>query len=130
MNESIQELKLDAGPLTDLPVKQSRGIVNRLASGQEVQRLCALAVKSLDTLLSNTPKPLAKDDEDVKISQSQSLVTNSSSYSNPSSAEDENNNVLGCKDTKDRKNDTCNEQEKTTPDDVNNNVKHYNGVNT
>ncbi|KAF5807418.1 hypothetical protein HanXRQr2_Chr05g0233431 [Helianthus annuus] len=45
---------------TDLPVKQARDIVNWLASGQEVQRLCALTVKSLDTLLSNTPKPLAK----------------------------------------------------------------------
>ncbi|MFS7999924.1 hypothetical protein Hanom_Chr12g01172361 [Helianthus anomalus] len=60
MNESIKKLKSDVGPLTDLPVKQARGIVNRLASGQEVQRLCALAVKSLHTLLSNTPKPLAK----------------------------------------------------------------------
>ncbi|KAJ0788440.1 putative oberon, PHD finger domain, vernalization insensitive 3 [Helianthus annuus] len=124
VNESIQKLKSDVGPLTDLPVKQARGIVNRLASGQEVQRLCALAVKSLDTLLSKTNKPLAKDDEEVKISQSQSLVTNSSSLSNPSSVEDENNNIVGCKDTKDRKTDTCNEQEKTAPDDVNNNVKN------
>ncbi|MFS7988600.1 hypothetical protein Hanom_Chr11g01036811 [Helianthus anomalus] len=83
MNESIQKLKSDVGLLTDLPVKQARGIVNQLASGQEVQRLCALAVQSLDTLLSKTPKPLAKDDEEVKISQSQSMVTNSRSLSTP-----------------------------------------------
>lgn len=59
VNEIIQKLEADVGELTGLPVKQARGIVNRLASGQEVQRLCALAVKSLDSLLSNTHNLLA-----------------------------------------------------------------------
>ncbi|KAI3827792.1 hypothetical protein L1987_01876 [Smallanthus sonchifolius] len=66
VKEIIQKLKADVGPLTDLPVKQARGIVNRLASGQEVQRLCALAVKSLDSLLSNTHNPFAKEGEPSK----------------------------------------------------------------
>ncbi|KAI7733573.1 hypothetical protein M8C21_005175 [Ambrosia artemisiifolia] len=125
VNEIVQKLKADVGPLTDLPVKQARGIVNRLASGQEVQRLCALAVKSLDSLRSSTHNnSLAKDDEEVKKSQSQSLATNSSSLSNPSSVEDNNNNVVGCKDTKDRETNTCNKQEKTAAGDVNNSIEN------
>ncbi|KAK9055245.1 hypothetical protein SSX86_026327 [Deinandra increscens subsp. villosa] len=128
VNKIIQKLKADVGELTDLPVKQARGVVNRLDSGQDVQRLCALAVKSLDSLLSNTHSPIAKDYEEVKKSKSQSLATNSSSLSNPSSVEDENNNIVVYKDTKDRETDTCNEQKKISPDDVNNgdeNVKEF-----
>ncbi|KAI3801631.1 hypothetical protein L1987_29740 [Smallanthus sonchifolius] len=128
VKEIIQKLKADVGPLTDLPVKQARGIVNRLASGQEVQKLCALAVKSLDALLSNTHNSVLKDDAEVKISQSQSLATNSSSLSNPSSVEDENNNIVGYKDTKETETDTSNQQEKLAPNDVNNgneNVKEF-----
>ncbi|KAD3068105.1 hypothetical protein R6Q59_017938 [Mikania micrantha] len=118
VDEIIQKLKADVGLLTGLPVKQARGIVNRLASGQEVQKLCALAVKSLDSFLSST------HDDKVKLSQSQSLATNSSSLSNPSSFEDENNNVAGYKDTKDQETATCNEQEKISSNDVNNDVEN------
>ncbi|XP_076937379.1 VIN3-like protein 2 [Bidens hawaiensis] len=113
VSEIVEKLKADVGPLTDFPVKQARGIVNRLASGPDVQRLCALAVKSLDSLLSGTHNIVIKDVEEVKLSQS--LATNSSSLSNPSSVEDENNNVVGCKDTKAKETDTCKEQENTAP---------------
>ncbi|XP_076910469.1 VIN3-like protein 2 [Bidens hawaiensis] len=125
VNEIVEKLKEDVGPLTDLPVKQARGIVKRLSSGPDVQRLCALAVKSLDSLLSTTHNLVTKDVEEVKLSQSQSLATNSSSLSNPSSVEDENNNVVGCKDTKVKETKTCNEQENTAPDDIN---KHAENV--
>ncbi|KAK9076806.1 hypothetical protein SSX86_005140 [Deinandra increscens subsp. villosa] len=53
VNEAMEKLEADVGPLTGLPVKRARGIVNRLSSGQEVQKLCAFAVESLDSLLSN-----------------------------------------------------------------------------
>lgn len=54
VNETMEKLEADVGPLTGLPVKRARGIVNRLSSGQEIQRLCGLAVESLDSVLSNT----------------------------------------------------------------------------
>ncbi|XP_058211184.1 VIN3-like protein 2 isoform X2 [Rhododendron vialii] len=49
---AVKKLEEDVGPLTGLPVKNARGIVNRLSSGPDVQRLCALAVESLDSMLS------------------------------------------------------------------------------
>lgn len=48
----MKKLEADLGPLTGLPVKTARGIVNRLSSGPEVQRLCAAAIDSLDSMLS------------------------------------------------------------------------------
>ncbi|GJT82684.1 hypothetical protein Tco_1057026 [Tanacetum coccineum] len=41
----IEKLKADVGPLTGLPVRQATGIINWLASGQEVQRLCKASVE-------------------------------------------------------------------------------------
>lgn len=48
----MSKLEEDVGPLTGLPVKKARGIVNRLSSGIEIQKLCASAVESLDLMLS------------------------------------------------------------------------------
>ncbi|KAL1563566.1 VIN3-like protein 2 isoform X3 [Salvia divinorum] len=53
IDEAVQKLEEDVGPLTGLPVKKARGIVNRLSSGPEIQRLCASALESLDFMLSN-----------------------------------------------------------------------------
>ncbi|KAI7731672.1 hypothetical protein M8C21_005388, partial [Ambrosia artemisiifolia] len=53
VNEAMQKLEADVGLLTGLPVKRARGIVNRLPSGREVQKLCAFAVESVDSVLSN-----------------------------------------------------------------------------
>ncbi|XP_042050297.1 VIN3-like protein 2 isoform X2 [Salvia splendens] len=52
VDEAVSKLEEDVGPLTGLPVKKARGIVNRLSSGQEIQKLCASAVESLDLMLS------------------------------------------------------------------------------
>ncbi|KAH6835410.1 hypothetical protein C2S53_019012 [Perilla frutescens var. hirtella] len=52
IDEAVLKLEQDVGPLTGLPVKKARGIVNRLSSGLEIQRLCASAVESLDLMLS------------------------------------------------------------------------------
>nr|XP_043622104.1 VIN3-like protein 2 [Erigeron canadensis] len=117
VNEIIQKLEADVGPLTGLPVKRARGIVNRLPSGQEVQKLCAFAVESLDSIISNTHDPAGK--ENKKVKSSQSLATNSSSLSYPSSVEDENNNVDGYKDMNEKQMENCKESEKLAPDDVN-----------
>lgn len=59
VDDAVRKLEAELGPLTGLPVKTARGIVNRLASGSEVQRLCATALESIDTMLSsNAFQPL------------------------------------------------------------------------
>lgn len=59
IDEAVLKLEEDVGPLTGLPVKKARGIVNRLSSGVEIQKFCASAMESLDSILSerlsNTP---------------------------------------------------------------------------
>ena len=51
VDEAIKKLELEVGPLTGSPAKIGRGIVNRLSSGPEVQKLCGFALESLDSLL-------------------------------------------------------------------------------
>ncbi|XVF70000.1 hypothetical protein PTKIN_Ptkin11bG0126400 [Pterospermum kingtungense] len=53
-DEAVKKLEAEVGPLTGLPVKMGRGIVNRLSSGPEVQKLCSSAVESLDKMRCNT----------------------------------------------------------------------------
>ncbi|VVB08824.1 unnamed protein product [Arabis nemorensis] len=50
VDEAIKSLEADVGPLTGLPMKMGRGIVNRLQSGPDVQKLCSSALESLETL--------------------------------------------------------------------------------
>ncbi|KAG8367721.1 hypothetical protein BUALT_Bualt16G0102400 [Buddleja alternifolia] len=142
IDEAVIKVEEDVGPLTGLPVKMARGIVNRLSSGQEIQRLCASAVESLDLMLSNRVSDIPSDCntyasklvtfEDIRdsslalivnsddsnvenvaggsqnegpnpnskilgLERSQSPVTNCSTLSNPSSVEDETNNVVPCR---------------------------------
>ncbi|KAK8635429.1 hypothetical protein V6N13_004166 [Hibiscus sabdariffa] len=54
VDEAVKELEAEVGPLTGVPVKIGRGIVNRLSSGPEVQKLCSSAVESLDKMLFDT----------------------------------------------------------------------------
>ncbi|KAM7267976.1 hypothetical protein ACFE04_010142 [Oxalis oulophora] len=66
LEEAVKKLEAEVGPLTGLPVKLARGIVNRLSSGAEVQKLCDLAVNLLDRMISETillpvPSPIVKD---------------------------------------------------------------------
>ncbi|KAF6142311.1 hypothetical protein GIB67_023336 [Kingdonia uniflora] len=51
---AAKKLETEVGPLAGLPVKMARGIVNRLSSGPEVQKLCVSAVESLDLMLSSS----------------------------------------------------------------------------
>ncbi|CAI9098485.1 OLC1v1035144C3 [Oldenlandia corymbosa var. corymbosa] len=52
VDKAVTMLEADVGPLTGLPVKMGRGIVNRLSAGPEVQKLCSAAIESLDSVLS------------------------------------------------------------------------------
>lgn len=52
VDEAVKKLEAEVGPLTGVPVGMGRGIVNRLSSGPEVQKLCSLAIDTLDSLLS------------------------------------------------------------------------------
>lgn len=52
VDEAVKKLEAEVGPLTGVPVGTGRGIVNRLSSGPEVQKLCSLAIDTLDSLLS------------------------------------------------------------------------------
>lgn len=59
IDEAVKKLQADVGPLTGLPVKMGRGIVNRLSSGTEVKKLCSFALELLESILSNaTSHPL------------------------------------------------------------------------
>ncbi|CAF2068884.1 unnamed protein product, partial [Brassica oleracea] len=49
VDEAVKSLEADVGPLTGLPLKMGRGIVNRLQSGPDVQKLCSSALESLET---------------------------------------------------------------------------------
>jgi hypothetical protein len=63
VDEDVKKLEAEIGPLTGLPVKMVRGVVNRLPSGADVQKLCDSAVQSLDQILSDTILP----NPDVKV---------------------------------------------------------------
>lgn len=66
VDEAVKKLEPEVGPLTGSPVKIGRGIVNRLSSGPEVQKLCGFALESLDSLskriLPLSPKPTNQGD--------------------------------------------------------------------
>jgi hypothetical protein len=62
VDQAVKKLEPEVGPLTGSPLKIGRGIVNRLSSGPEVQKLCGVALESLDSMLSKrilppTPNP-------------------------------------------------------------------------
>ena len=57
---AVKKLEEEVGTLTGDPVTKGRGIVNRLSSGQEVQRLCASAVESFDSMISSNQRHQGK----------------------------------------------------------------------
>ncbi|XP_031265800.1 VIN3-like protein 2 [Pistacia vera] len=63
VDDAVEMLEAEVGPLTGVPVKMGRGIVNRLSSGPEIQKLCAFALQSLEETISSTilPSPAIKD---------------------------------------------------------------------
>lgn len=53
VDDAVRKLEAEVGPIAGVPVKMGRGIVNRLSSGPEVQKLCASAIELLDSMLSS-----------------------------------------------------------------------------
>lgn len=52
VDRAARKLEEEVGPVSGVPAKMARGIVSRLSSGHEVQKLCALAIEKADDLLS------------------------------------------------------------------------------
>ncbi|KAL5699198.1 hypothetical protein ACHQM5_030137 [Ranunculus cassubicifolius] len=61
------KLEAEVGPITGLPAKMARGIVNRLSSGPDIQKLCSSAVETLDSMLSSTIRPIPPNPERARI---------------------------------------------------------------
>ncbi|KNA12230.1 hypothetical protein SOVF_127930 isoform B [Spinacia oleracea] len=61
VDDAIKLLAAEVGALTGVPVKMGRGIVNRLSSGQEVQRLCASALELFESTYHQTPLHLGNN---------------------------------------------------------------------
>ncbi|KAL9224117.1 hypothetical protein vseg_000186 [Gypsophila vaccaria] len=98
VDDAVRVLEAEVGTLSGGPVKMGRGIVNRLSSGQEVQRLCSSALESFDLICH---APSHQDSKTISPSSDGALhspTTNWSSLSNPSSIEDETNNNTTCSD--------------------------------
>ncbi|MQL89410.1 hypothetical protein Taro_021988 [Colocasia esculenta] len=59
VDSAVNKLEAEVGALDGLPIKMARGIVNRLSSGAEVQKLCAAAISLLDSMFSTEfPSPI------------------------------------------------------------------------
>ncbi|KAH0896520.1 hypothetical protein HID58_046088, partial [Brassica napus] len=52
MDEAVKKLEGDVGPLSGWAMNMARGIVQRLSSGSQVQKLCSLAMEALDKMVS------------------------------------------------------------------------------
>lgn len=52
MDEAVKKLEGDMGPLSGWAMNMARGIVQRLSSGSQVQKLCSLAMEALDKMVS------------------------------------------------------------------------------
>lgn len=52
VNAAVKKLKKEVGSLDKVSAVMARGIVNRLACGAEIQKLCAYAVATIDSMLS------------------------------------------------------------------------------
>lgn len=51
VDTAVKKLEAEVGTLDGVPIKMGRGIVNRLSSGAEIQKLCTTAVDLLDSIL-------------------------------------------------------------------------------
>ncbi|CAM8979862.1 unnamed protein product [Rhodiola kirilowii] len=57
VEEAVKKLEAELGPITGLPGKTARGIVNRLDSGPEAQKICATAIDLFDSMRCNSTLP-------------------------------------------------------------------------
>eukprot|EP00268_Persea_americana_P051318 TRINITY_DN565_c0_g1_i2.p1 TRINITY_DN565_c0_g1~~TRINITY_DN565_c0_g1_i2.p1 ORF type:complete len:767 (-),score=163.88 TRINITY_DN565_c0_g1_i2:3937-6237(-) len=76
VDTTVKKLEAEVGILDGLPIKMARGgIVNRLSSGAEIQKLCTSAVEMLDTILSAASQPSAGGNIQEASSVSSSMVS-------------------------------------------------------
>ncbi|XP_020597586.1 VIN3-like protein 2 isoform X2 [Phalaenopsis equestris] len=54
VNAAVKKLKKEVGSLDKVSAVMARGIVNRLACGAEIQKLCAYALTTTDSILSSS----------------------------------------------------------------------------
>jgi hypothetical protein len=52
VDRAARKLEEEVGPVSGVSSKMARGIVSRLSTGLEVQKLCSLAIEKADDLLS------------------------------------------------------------------------------
>jgi hypothetical protein len=60
VDSAKKKLEMDVGPITGSPTL-GRGIVNRLQSGAEVQKLCARGIELIEPIVSSaSPSPVVE----------------------------------------------------------------------
>ncbi|XP_047310634.1 VIN3-like protein 2 [Impatiens glandulifera] len=88
VDEAVKNLEAEVGPLTGVPVKMGRAIVNRLSSGPLVQKLCSSALDSLDILLAKNMKVVRESNfvgfEDVSTTSLTVILGSEDSHSGDS----------------------------------------------
>ncbi|CAH8386475.1 unnamed protein product [Eruca vesicaria subsp. sativa] len=107
MDDAVKKLEGDVGPSSGWEMKMARGIVNRLASGSQVQKLCSMAMEALDKMVSPTSESVSGqgDKMSVRVEEIQARsVTVRLDHEEPSSSTQ--NRIIGfrlfCRKMKDR----------------------------
>ncbi|KAF8093796.1 hypothetical protein N665_0377s0008 [Sinapis alba] len=67
MDEAVRKLEGDVGPLVSWERKMARGIVNRLSSGAQVQKLCSLAMEALDKMVSPLSESVSRQGDKMSV---------------------------------------------------------------
>ncbi|CAN8301547.1 unnamed protein product [Cochlearia groenlandica] len=107
MDEAVKKLEGDVGPLSGWAMKTARGIVNRLSSGSQVQKLCSMAIEALDNMVSPSESVSGQGDKmRVRVDEIQARsVTVRLDSMDPSSSSSQSQITgfkLFCRKTKDR----------------------------
>ncbi|CAH2069639.1 unnamed protein product [Thlaspi arvense] len=97
MDEAVEKLEGDVGPLSGWAMKMARGIVNRLSSGSQVQKLCSLAMEALDKVVSPSESVSRQGDKmSVRVEEVQARsVTVRLDSDEPSSSSSSQNRITG-----------------------------------
>lgn len=74
VESATKMLNKEVGPLDQVCAKMSRGIVNRLSCGSEVQKMCSSAVEYFDTMVSY-PDPSYVGKKDPTTSKLLSFIS-------------------------------------------------------
>ncbi|WCJ42201.1 vernalization5/VIN3-like [Euphorbia peplus] len=100
VEEAVKLLQDEVGPVSGLPVKMGRGIVNRLSSGPEILKHCASALESLDKIVSTItlpqlPAPAVRDKNAAASAMVRFEDINATSLAVILGSEDHTSNAVG-----------------------------------